>query len=450
VVRLNRPSAEDDGAIAIIVAIFAIMMATLAALVVSVGSADEARRSAQNAADTAALAAAAAFYEDPPPADRKERAGQVAEAYAKKNFPANQPAGNYWQGCTAPIEANWEIWLKTTGSSVPCVAFYRDPSPADPAHPYTMVQVAVPGLKTFSFLGAVSGTVRAIARAKIPSFSGGITPADCLLCIASDYDGGNGTVSVINGSAVVGGAITLNNNGVLTVTGGTVQSGQPWTGPGTVTPTPTPGSFSDPFPQSVLPLPPPPPAAGAFQAPFGTACHPGNWKDNLAGCLTFEPGIYVIAGNGSSPATVLPDGATLDNVLLYFTCISAGGSAPAACGSGEQGARFGGVPNNGVASIVGLSNDPTYGGFAMIFDRNNASAHDLTGKGTLDVTGNIYSVTPAGTFDLGQASGNATVSGTVVLGKVTISGGANQQVLTVTSPVLPLPQPTAGIPNLVR
>jgi uncharacterized membrane protein len=81
--RVNRES--DLGAVAIIVAMFAISMFVCAALVVDLGFARATRREAQNSADAAALAGAGAMY---------DKSGQLQPAdsitavkkYARDNF----------------------------------------------------------------------------------------------------------------------------------------------------------------------------------------------------------------------------------------------------------------------------------------------------------------------------------------------------------------------------
>ena len=151
---------EDDGAIAIIVALFAVAMFAFGALVIEVGGDREARRSAQSAADSAALAAADAYDQTGGDLDA---ALAAATEHAYDNFPAGRTEAAYWDGCQAdPVGGG--TWVNAGATS--CVAFREGT-----AGRHTRVQVVVPGLQTSRLLGAVAGKVRALAQARGPGLA---------------------------------------------------------------------------------------------------------------------------------------------------------------------------------------------------------------------------------------------------------------------------------------
>jgi Flp pilus assembly protein TadG len=145
---------RDEGALAIIVALFAVVIFMLGALVVEAGSQREARRDAQNAADAGALAAAAVLSES---GTRGAAVSAAAEYGVENNFPPGRTVANYFDGCTARVPAGWERSGRTS-----CVSFKPDG-----AGRWSAVQVVTPSLQTPRLFGAVRGPTRALAHATI-------------------------------------------------------------------------------------------------------------------------------------------------------------------------------------------------------------------------------------------------------------------------------------------
>lgn len=364
----------DDGVVALLVAVFAVVAFILGALVVERGAAYEARRDAQNAADVAAVAAAAIFY-DAAGAAHKQQAGQAAETYARKNFPGDQPAGDYWDGCVAPpVTGGWEAWQPPTGPPVPCVAFL------DSGPRYTRVRVVVPGLDTPELFGAVSGDVRALAEARIPGFISNAS-FPCELCVVGNFNaGGNSDVSV-QGRARVGGPDPPYEN--LVATGGVTR--------GPIALDPAPGQ----------------PTGLVDRDEADRACQEGVYA-SISACTSFGPGRYVITGGGNA------FNASAVNAVFYFTCGS--GAAPTPCAVGQPGA---GILGSSGITIIGGATRGTYQGYAIIFDPNNASAIDMSGNGTLTINGAVHAPSAGVT---GEGNGEVEINGLLGVGGVDIGG----------------------------
>ena len=78
-----RPARTESGAVAILVAFFALVVFGLAALVVDLGAARDARRMSQNASDASALAAANAVYNTGSNTSHVAAAVAAAKSYAE-------------------------------------------------------------------------------------------------------------------------------------------------------------------------------------------------------------------------------------------------------------------------------------------------------------------------------------------------------------------------------
>lgn len=148
---------DDTGALAIIVALFAVALFILGAMVVEAGGQREARADAQNAADASVLAAAQKLFATGNPA----RAVREAAIYgAENNFPPGSTRGSYFNGCTAEVPTGWIPSRQTS-----CVAVH--PAVAGAPVPFDGVRVVTPAVSTTSLFGAVTTPTRALAQADI-------------------------------------------------------------------------------------------------------------------------------------------------------------------------------------------------------------------------------------------------------------------------------------------
>jgi Flp pilus assembly protein TadG len=382
---VSRLIAADEGAVAVIVALFAIAMFSFGALVVERGAAFEARRDAQSAADAAALAAAMAIYDG----DNLPGAVNQAKRYARANYPANQPA-NYWAGCDAPLPAgpNWEFSAATH-----CVAFQKAPPPANR---YVTVQVAVPGQDTPGLLGAVGGDVRAFAQARIPGPPQSGSPFNCSLCVV-------GTLDARNNHEV---AILATARGKI----GTVLDGSGLT---------PPGSWDE---GSFLPPAAPPRPTGPVRG-ITTPCLPGVYL-TISACTSFQPGEYVINRPGAN--TINPASNPTD-VVFYFT----GGA----------------TLSHSSATVLGRRSG-TWQGYAIIFDPSVPAIIDLdTGPNSpLTVDGAFYA--PSVTMTTSNGGPDVVVKGPLLLNHVQYGGGGSGKITisdAVSSRFPSIPDGTIGL-----
>jgi Flp pilus assembly protein TadG len=410
-VRLTRGS--DAGAVAVIVAMFAVVMFVCGALIVDLGIVRATRREAQNSADAAALAGAGAMY---------DRTGQLQPAasvqaikdYSAANFGVHDAD---WATCTTPAPTGWTTTVgqganaASTGTS--CIAYDNAAEPQK-------VQVVMPSRHTGTFFGGVVGyhgsDVSALAQASIEPK----THVTCVVCVMGNWDGQNGDALVTNGGVAINGDLSTGPNGSVTAAGiGVAGSGLP---DPHLNPSGTPiGHFTDPLADILLP-----PATLGQVAVDGTgACVPGSYVSVL-GCGSFGAGIYTIVGNntlnGQQNLTATPTGG----VLFYFTCADVTGHGnnavyrTRACASGESGGAID-AAGQGDVTIAGR----TYGGrtFSIIYDRNNTAELRLVGNGTTSITGDIYAL--ASVFD---ARGNGTfdVNSLIVMGAFRFDGNPSR------------------------
>lgn len=153
----------DGGAVAVIVALFAVLMLILGSLVVELASSHEVRRQAQAAADAAALAAAGELY-SPTGVLRMNAAYTAARRYAHQNLPAGRSQNKYFRSpCPAdlPVAADGS-WLRGP-SPTNCLLFFRKSTTGR----YTKVRIVTPGVTTSSLFGGVQGQTRAAAQASV-------------------------------------------------------------------------------------------------------------------------------------------------------------------------------------------------------------------------------------------------------------------------------------------
>jgi hypothetical protein len=200
------------------VAILAMVLFLIAGLVVDLGLARDTRRQSQNASDASALAAINVLYPagtcQPPsggaPPCIADAVG-AAKDYAADNF---QVTDSDWADCPAPPSG-----FHVSPGTPTCISF------DDLAAP-TKVWVVMPTRDVKTGFGSLAGVseVPVSSRARAVVIPGG--RASCGLCLL-----GTGTHYIQNGDIAVSGTSvqtngnldTQQNNGHVTVTGGTVK-----------------------------------------------------------------------------------------------------------------------------------------------------------------------------------------------------------------------------------
>ena len=386
----TRNRRDESGAVAVLVAVFALVMFGFAALVVDLGAARDARRVSQNASDAAALAAGNAMYVRG--THTADVAGAVAAAkdYAAKNYSVT-PLD--WDNCTDPA-----AFVVPSGST-PCISFR--PTLNRPEE--VRVRMPVKTVKT-PFAGAlgVESTevpIGSFAQAKV-DLSGRSRCGLCILGSGTTHDLQNGDATVHGADIHFNGNVTISSNGLVATDGAITVEGSAGGPLNNYTPDPTTGAA--PIKDPLADVPMPPSFVGLTPKSNPCADGPGFYGGQNLRNITcvLSPGLYVIAGDsgttwdmaGSASTQLLGNGVT-----LYFTC---GNSvAPRACNPGEPGANLD-ASGNGFVGITAPTSGPLKG-FALIYDRNSSATLRLTGNGSQNATGTIY--LPSGTV---QMNGN--------------------------------------------
>ena len=185
--RLLSPGPEQ-GAVAVVVALFMIVLVMCAAVVVDLGNARDVRRQSQNASDASALAGASALYptsntcavgpESSPPCWAASRA--AVKSYAAANFGTTTAD---WTACS--VAAGQRLTYTPSGESS-CISYDSSTSP-------TTLRVYVPARSVSTFFGGVTG------RSTIPVGSTADAQlgqsVKCSLCFLGSVDAGNGDFS---------------------------------------------------------------------------------------------------------------------------------------------------------------------------------------------------------------------------------------------------------------
>jgi hypothetical protein len=403
--RLSRRS-EEDGAVAVLVAMTTVVLFAIAALVVDLGMARDARWQAQNAADAASLAAANSLYLSG--AANPTAAIEAAMAYTAQNFGTTETD---WASCT---DSERPVGFVTVPGETACISFQGLTAPQE-------VRVVVPTrdlATTFGrLLGVTELNIRALAQAVVEP--GGLSR--CGLCIIGPgiHDLQNGSVSVSGTSIYVNGTLTANPQMRTTATGGQIylQSIQP--SKGLLIPAPYTAQPAVPDPLEFLTLPLSttglvPKTVSACSAGGG----PGIYKSlALSRNCTLSPGLYVITGsNHDSGQTQV----SANGVTLYFGCQDPGSTLPKlrACTDGEKGGDLL-MTGQAALNITAPTTGPT-AGLAIVADRNNTATLGWRGNGLAQSTGTIYLKT--GTLDYRGNGTGAAMDSLVVIGDLAFSG----------------------------
>jgi hypothetical protein len=374
-------------------AVFLVLILGVAALALDGGLMMSERRHAQSVSDSAALAAAYSLYTNAATnkgLDVGGKASGAALAIASGNGYSND-------GVTSTVTVN----IPPLSGRFVGKAGYAE----------VLVQKSQPRL--FSALwgaGTLSVTARSVAR--------GITPPSnpAILLLDPSMKGslnstGNGGISVTGGSIAVdsnngqagiisgGGNVTapnLNFTGGYSSSGGGVYLGTAQTG---VAPT------SDPL----ATLPAPDPTTMTVQST-------SNYKITTSGNYTLQPGVYQggIAITANAPGTV-----TLAPGIYYMQ--GGGFSDNGSIDVTGTGVMIYNAPaqNNDEVQLAGTGNvtltAPTsgpYKGIAIFQDRTATATVDVTGNGSLSLTGTIYA---AGAEVDVTGNGGITVTGAQII-----------------------------------
>jgi hypothetical protein len=419
--------ADQEGQVAIVVALMLTVMLGFGALVVDVGLNWASRTQLQSAADAAALAGAAELP------GRPDEALAKATEYMLDNVPSLADAGAGWE--SDGDESNGDITCYSPPEA--------PPPPGDPAHGCavgdTAIQVLTPPLRPAyafaSILGRRSSEIKALAAAGAPPGP----DAPCVLCVlspdASPALAASGSVllsmtgtaeTVVNSDAGQAALATDEAQvaGTVRVVGG-AQS----TPPAGFTPAAQTGELPVADPLSNLPLPhqlnppytsPDTPTRPDVNLTIGSqTLLPGIYRSIRAsgvGILTFGPGLYVITGEMSVTQSAF---VTVGSATLYFAC----SSYPDPCGAGSTGAGLT-IANNARFVAQGMNNLASpYHNLVIFYDRNNGQDLVMGSNGPLSVVGTIYA--RSAKLDLHGAAGVASLNTMAVVDSVatTSTGG---------------------------
>ena len=426
----TRP--DDQGAIAVVVAVFAVVLFGFGALVVDLGVVRTTRVEAQSAVDSAALAGAAELYDDADSTPVPEAVDEV-KRYAAANF--GTPSSS-WATCSTPLPSGWT----SAGSGTSCIAF-------DDAVRPSQVRVRLPSRAVAAAFGGVvayDGTevsAAAVAQALDSSVR------KCSLCVVAgagsngfvDVDGvvnvdGNGSLLANDGDVSASGSITVSGGGSI----GFAESPNP--APPSVRYSPQPITLGPADPFVTAPMP----STNSVESAKQSCDSAGDLQANtiykhvsVDGPCVLPAGTVFISGKLTFKKNA--SGRSLSGVgtTLYFTCQPQGQGNDSDSGNDEDGGsdpslnvcvngRAGGslsVPSDVTVRLVSSA----FGGLAVLYDPTNSAK--MTVDGTLDVdNASIYR--RRGSASVGAAGRLDVTNGYVSLGGLTVKPGGRTDVST--------------------
>ena len=386
---------DDRGAVAILVAVFALVMFGLAAIVVDLGMLRVTKADVLATADAAALAGAAELYDETVPTPRFVEAVEAVKDSAAGNGTPRED----WNTCTAPLPG--PRWLQV-GSGTNCILFDSVTSPR-------RVQVVTPSRRVEAAFGGVLGYSGSDIGASAQAQARDRRMQDCSLCVDGPLTVDGGLVEVSgDGSAIAGRGQVSGSGGSIVVTG---EGGigfetfppSPLPPSPRYSPQPEQASPEDPFAGAIPPVlpPPPPPSTNRIR---DTTCGTGQ---------TLQTGrafgdVTITGACGVTGGTVFVTGRLRVNTdawltgtatTLYFTCRQ--GNEAQSCSSGESSRGRLEVQAGGQLSLSGSSLSASSRPLSVFYDLDNGAA--LTVAGELVVTGgSVY-----------NRSGGASVEGSV-------------------------------------
>jgi hypothetical protein len=399
---MRRISGGDDrGAVAILVALFSVVMFMFGALVVDLGAARVTRRDAQNAADASALAGTDALYPSGPTPDFSGAVAAV-KSYASSNLGTTD---SDWAACTTTQNLAY-----TPSGTTKCISFDSATSPVN-------VRVIVPNSHVSSFFGGVVGyhgmDITALAQAQV----GASTRPVCSFCVLGSgmHSVQNGNLSIQDGDIWTNGSVTIGSNGALSSSGsvyvhGTVDQ------PSRVTGTLVQNSDLVSDPLSTLAMPS---TTGLLVKTDPCSQGPGRYgavSMSSGGTCTLAAGLYVF----TDPLSIGGSKTFIANgVTLFFTC-GTGGIIASCFGDPTPGSLDQG--GSGAFTLTA----PTSGalkGLTVVYDRGDTAGINLHGSGTLTLGGTIYA--SASTFTIKGGSCLTPQQTMVVVSDVAFAGNGS-------------------------
>ena len=401
---------DDSGVVAVIVAVFSVVMFALASLVVDLGIARETKREAQAAADAAALAGAGELYADDGVTVRAQAAIDTVKAYVADNFGTSE---SDWSTCSATLEGSWTSSAGGAASGTSCIAF---DDPAQPKH----LRIVVPSKRTPALFGGLMGydgsQVAARAEASVDETA---RAPDCVFCVLGPWPDTtqNGDVGATGGNVWFNGNVDVSSNGHVTSDASILVEGSV-TSPGNFSPAAQVGAAHLDDPLAGMPLPVIPASHQIKTQPCGTSASngPGIYftvTGSTPAC-TLQPGLYVIA----APVDAIVAVNATAGVTLFFACKS--GSTITPCSASTPPSDRGSLAVSDSLTIKAPTSGPTKG-LALVYDRGNVSQL-VPGHQRLTVTGTIY-----GRNVTMSASGSdcATQNSLIVVRAVTLNGNGS-------------------------
>jgi hypothetical protein len=428
VVLVKPPSTsrnrDEDGAVAVLVAVCSVALFMIAALVVDLGLARDVRRQAQNAADASSLAGVTSLYpgsqcEDPvgtSPPCLNDAIEEVTD-YALDNFDVPDAAWFDPELCTGAGKPSG--YVNIAGGSE-CIAFDDLSEPRK-----VWVRVPIEEVKTgFGTLAGVSEIpVSAVARATLND----LPPDSCSLCFMGTVDAGNGDFSVYGSNIRVNGSVTAGPNSVWTATEGNIGvvgdvNGGQFDPPEVLKVAP----FDDPLAGLVLPLDTTGLSGKTNPCATDTTGGPGIYGtlELPNSACTLQPGLYVVRGTWGMKNNTLLKGS---GVTIYV-------QSP----SGRLDFK------NGIVDLEAPTSGTT-ANLAIIYDRDNTQGLSLQGNGDTQITGTVYALNSVLEFNGNSCFGFA--QGPVVAGGVYQANG-NQSCVEVSDSTGAEIEVPPGDPNL--
>lgn len=395
--RLRGLARRDDGAAALITILLTSMVFIgLCALVVDLGMARDTRRQAQNAADASALAAGNVLYVT----KTADFPGAIsaAKSYAAKNYGVTEAD---WATCT---DASALAYAPDSA----CISF---DSASDPVS--IRVNVPIRQVKTpFAQIWGVS-SVPVGAMAQIQLVPGG--RAVCGLCVVGPgtHDLQNGDIVVSGANVAINGTLDGQNNGSITVIGGSLhialQGGKPSKPSFSPAPLVDQPQIADPLANLSMP------DYSSLTAKTNSCTQGPGIYASLSACSGgMLPGLYVLTGptHLTGQSDIVANGVT-----LYFICGTP--AAPRACTPGETDGGDLLFTGQGTLAITAPTTGPTQG-LSIVADRNNAATFSFRGNGAQNNSGTIYA--KSGTLNYRGNGAGYAMDSLMVLGNIDFSG----------------------------
>lgn len=406
--HVTRWADHDDGVIAILVAILAVVLFGLGAIVVDLGFARQLKQQAVDSADAASLAAVSDLQSCT--RFRCTRATQSAKDSVRLNF---DTAAAAWPSCTAvpPQDGNLSnVTWRQRRSGTSCIQYGTQPGQTRPS----LVFVALPPRDSGSFLGGALGyrglTISASTVAGvIPT-----TAAPCALCVLDTVEAD-------------GGAITVTGHGSLYATRGDATPGAITVDPG--------GIFLTEEPDSVVGFNKRPVVTGQpVLDPFGAkpVPTPDDAEPDVRGCkddVELLPGTYADGLTVTGPCRLTPGTYAFDgdvDVRAGGVLVGDGVTLVFRHDSGLT------VATGGSMSVTG----PASAADVVLFAQGSVPLDVEAGAG-LTLVGDVY----AGDSQL-SSPGTTAVLGSLVVKRLTATAGS----VAVTSEGTAVPQ--VGRPDL--